>query len=773
MKTIMVPPAGAGADVPAAPVRYEDPDRIDIGRLVRILRRRRLVFSLVFLLVAVPLVALLFALPRLYTAQTTVMIDPRVEHIVDIKSVLSGLLGDPEAIASEVEVIRSRDVAREVVRALDLTANPEFNPELASSLLGTLTAQLRLGLVGASAFMRGQAAGLATALGFQPEGFASPAEHWALEQSSPEYVEGRALDLFAKRLTVVGLNKSRVLAINFTSRDPKLAAEIANRIANLYLKHQLSLSVDATKEASDWLGGRLAGLRAEVDRSEKAVERFRTESILRAGLAPDSLDKQSESLSERLVGARAEAAQLRARSTDAEQQLRRGGPQAVLALLNSEVATRLRAEETALTQQAAEFGEQLGPQHPRMRELDDKRKSIAAQISDEARRQLDALRAQLSSAEQQVTALEKEGGRLDGMRSRLTDAEVTLRSLEREAEANRSVLELFLKRYKETEQSDTTRPSAWIVSRADVPIRASKPNRLLLLAGALAFAGAGGATAAFYADRRRGSALVSVDDLRSHLGIETHAAVPLVRRKDARKAHAPQIGAYAELHPASTFGSAVRGLALELMVKLANDGRPNTVAITSALPAEGKTTISTAVAITLARADRRVLLIDGDLIRGQIHRVLNLPNESGLSEYLEDPLATVPLHRPFPDLPLQVATAGNAGLGGANTLRVERLLAFIQDASARYDVVIVDTPPTLPVPYSRIVASCAGHTVLIVSWGRTDRQVVRHAAARLASAEAHLSIAVLNRVNLDRQADFDCTEAHYVRDKAYRAYLES
>ena len=171
--------------------------------------------------------------------------------------------------------------------------------------------------------------------------------------------------------------------------------------------------------------------------------------------------------------------------------------------------------------------------------------------------------------------------------------------------------------------------------------------------------------------------------------------------------------------------------------------------------------------------DLDVVLAAGDLIRGQIHRVLNLPNESGLSEYLEDPLATVPLHRPFPDLPLQVATAGNAGLGGANTLRVERLLAFIQDASARYDVVIVDTPPTLPVPYSRIVASCAGHTVLIVSWGRTDRQVVRHAAARLASAEAHLSIAVLNRVNLDRQADFDCTEAHYVRDKAYRAYLES
>ncbi len=753
---------------------FDGPDRVELGRLVRIMWRRRWAFLAAFLLVCVPLTAIILTLPRYYTAETTVMIDPRVEQVVDVKSVLSGLLGDPEAIASEIEVIRSRDLARQVVREFALTQKPEFNPSLSEGPSSGIASRLGGAWDHVAGWVLTRSPEIGRALGLDRSLLLlSEDEGEADSASSSALIESRTLDLFAKRLGVVGLNKSRVLAVSFTSRDPELAARIANRVAALYLGRQVELSRDATKEASDWLAERLAGLRLDVDRAEKALERFRVDSILSAGLSPDSLSRQSDAVNERLVEARAHASDLRARSRDAESQMRSRGSSAVLALLNSEVAIRLRGEEALLIQQAAQLGEQLGPQHPRMRELGDQRQAIAQQIDAEAQRQLGMLRSQLGGAEQQVAALEAENKRLAGEQSKLTGAEITLRSLERDAEANRTVLELFLQRYKETEQSAVDRPSAWIVSRADVPSRPTKPNRLLLLAGALALSGASAAGAAAFADRRRNSIIVSGDDLQNNIGVETHTAVPLVQRPEMRRAHAAEAGAYGELHPKSTFGSAIRGLAMELTVKLAQDGRSNVVAITSALPSEGKTTISTALAVTLARAERRVLLVDADLIRGRIHRVLNLPNDRGMSEHLEDPAGSVPLLRPFDDLPLHVATAGRIGLRGANALRVDRIADFVEAARARYDVVIIDTPPVLPVPYSRILAGHAGHTLLVVRWGGTDRRVVRRAAERLASAGAHLSMATLNRVDLDRQAEFDCTEALYVRDKAYRAYLQS
>lgn len=773
MNSGVVPAAGRMPEHAVAMAAIDGPDQVELGRLFKIMWRRRWAFLAAFFLVCAPLTAVILTLPRYYTAQTTLMIDPRVEQVVDVKSVLSGLLGDPEAIASEIEVIRSRDIARQVVREFALTLEPEFNPMLSEGPLTGIADRMAGAWDQIAGWVLAQSPEIAQALGLDRPILEPGDKSDAGGEPPPALIESRTLDLFAKRLGVIGLNKSRVLAVSFTSRDPELAARIANRVAGLYLGRQVELALGATREASDWLAERLTGLRADLDRAEKEVESFRAKSILGAGLGRDSLSRQSDVINERLVEARAHASELRARSRDADSQMRTGGSSAVLALLNSEVAIRLRAEEAQLNQQAAQLGEQLGPQHPRMRELGDQRETIARQIDAEAHRQLAMLRSQLSSAEQVVAAIEKENARLTGEQSKLTSAEITLRSLERDAEANRTVLELFLKRYKETEQSAFDRPNAWIVSQADVPSRPAKPNRLLLLAGALALSGAFAVGVAAFADRRRDSIIVSSDDLRNNIGVETHVAVPLVQHPEVRKAHAAAAGAYGELHAKSTFGSAVRGLAMELMVRLAQDGRPNTVAITSALPSEGKTTIATALAVALARAERRVLLIDADLIRGQIHRVLNLPNDVGMSEHLEDPAESLPLLRPFVGLPLHVVTAGRVGLRGANALRVERIVRFVEEARSRYDVVIIDTPPVLPVPYSRILAGHAGHTLLVVRWGGTDRRVVRRAAERMTSVGAHLSMATLNRVDLDRQAEFDCTEAHYVRDKAYRAYLQS
>lgn len=233
--------------------------QLDLKRLLAVFRRRLRLFAAVALLVLVATVILTLRATPMYTATANLIIDRQQQQVVDTQAVLSGLPADSSTVDTEVEVLRSRQLAERVVDTLNLTQDPEFNSRLAppgpiGSVIG-----------GIAVFL-----GAATPDAAQEQ---LSAEAAALEKE-------RVVDAVLSRLSIRRAGLTYVMNVGFTSEDPAKAARIANTFADRYMLEQLEAKFDATRQANTWLNSRLAELRVEVQAAEAAVAQYRAANNL-------------------------------------------------------------------------------------------------------------------------------------------------------------------------------------------------------------------------------------------------------------------------------------------------------------------------------------------------------------------------------------------------------------------------------------------------------------------------------------------------------------
>ena len=272
-----------------------------VGGMLR--RRGRLILLVTAVLTAVAVVAVGRITPR-YTAQADVMISPRQQQVVDLKAVLAGLSGESEVVESEIQVLRSRELARGVVQRLDLDKNPEFNTALAAPGLG---AKIR-------AFVGAQARMLDHLL---PRSLQGRLQH---EAAVPDQVAEVAadplsvpVDAFLRRLGVAPKGRSRVISLTFDSADPVLAARAANAAVEAYIASQVMAKRNATIGAHRWLNERVAELREQVLSDGAAVEAFRKRAGLTQGRSGTLMAEQVTETGEQVIRAKAAVAEAEAR----------------------------------------------------------------------------------------------------------------------------------------------------------------------------------------------------------------------------------------------------------------------------------------------------------------------------------------------------------------------------------------------------------------------------------------------------------------------------
>ena len=740
------PPPGGGR----TPVGFAE-DEFDLLEFVRKLWRRKGTIIGTTLTLMVLAVLFIFQLTPRYTAETLVMIDTRESNVVDVEAVISGLSPDAETIQSEIQVIRSRGLAAKTVEKLDLERNPEFNGALRPP--------------GALAIL------LDPRRYIPPEWLAvitgAPTDIVFTEADQATSQLDSIIDGFLGGLEVTSVGRSRVIKIAYTSENPKTAARIANQIAEFYIVAQLEAKFEATQRASEWLGERLSNLREQVDEAERAVEEFRQQSGLIRGTETTLETQEISELNSQLVSERTKRAEAEARLRQVERLLASaGGNEAVGDVLRSPLIQSLREKQADLEREAAELAIEYGDKHPKMINIRAKIEDHRLQIGAETNRIVQRLRNEVGVARAREEALT---GQLNALKQTIganNTSEVKLRALEREAEASRTLLETFLARSKETaSQESFQQADATILSPASIPKVPSFPNKrkilILFFFGAVAL-GLGLAYGAEMLDH----GLRSVEQVESYLHASPLGLVPLLKGVG-------KIGRRPEDRildkPASAYGESIRSLHTSLILS-SSDAVPKVVLVTSSLPKEGKTTVSTSLAHMLALSGHKVIIVDCDLRHPTAHKSFGVPSTPGLVSLL---LGKSPL-----DEVVQTGSRSGAHLipagaplpnpsGVLGSAQMKKLLAELKGT---YDLVILDSAPVLAVSDTRVLSRLADKCIFLVRWADTRRETALSGYRLIADAGADIVGVALTMVDVKKHAGYGYRDSGYYYGRIRKYY---
>ena len=355
---------------------------------------------------------------------------------------------DPEAVTSQVQLVQSRDLAREIIRKNKLAERPEFDPVLQ----GFSPLKSLLALIG---------------IGRDPFSLTP---------------EERVLEAYYDRFTAYAVDKSRVIVIEFQSRDPELAARVANSIAEGYLVLQQDARQQQAKSAGQWLSGEIESLRKKVAEAESRAEDFRSKSSLFVGTNNTTLsNQQMGELNTQLNNARALKSDAESKARLIKEMLQSGKPIEASEVFNSDSIRRMSEQQVTLRAQLAEQSSTLLDGHPRIKELKAQLADINRQLREEAGKISRSLENDARLASGRVDGLTNSLDQLKKLASSNNGQDVQLRALEREAKAQRDLLESYLAKYREAsarENIEAAPADGRIISRATVSNTPAYPKKL-------------------------------------------------------------------------------------------------------------------------------------------------------------------------------------------------------------------------------------------------------------------------------------------------------
>lgn len=724
---------------------------LDLHALIATFRRRLKLFLALALFVFVLVLVFTLQATPLYTATASVMIDNRTEQVVDSQAVLSGLPADTATVDTEVEVLRSRQLAERVVDALKLEEDPEFNANLAPpGVLGQIGGSIGA-LFGAAA----------------PESARAQLSELEAQKQREEVV-----DVVRERLQIRRVGLTYVMAVSFTSPDPEKAAKIANAFAQNYLLEQLEAKFEATRQANAWLNSRLDDLRGEVIQSEAAVEQYRNANNLLSASGATLTEQEISTYNTQLATVRAQQAEDEARLSTARAQMARGSTgDDVGEALGSTVVQQLRARRAEVSGRVADLSSRYGPRHPDMLRAERELADIDGQIQAEIGRIVSNLEARVQVARQRTASMQ---GSLSGARGALAannNASVRLNELQRNAEASRTLYQGLLDRFKQTTSQEGLEESdARVVSRAIIPIGPSSPNVPLNLALGLIVALGAGLAGVVLAEMLD-AGMTTGEDVERKLGLPHIGSVPLVASiAEAGERRVPPADFLLQ-KPLSAFAEGIRALRTSILFSRVGQN-VQLIAVTSTLPGEGKTTTAVCLARSAAQAGQRVVIVDCDLRRRAVNRLFGIEPTQGLMDVLNG-TATLESALTLDEasgayvLPLTHASFTPKDVFGSRAM--DDLLASLR---ANFDVVILDTAPVLAVADTRILAAKADTVVFLTRWRSTPQKAIANSLKLLDKAGAHIAGVALVQVDMRSQARYGYGDAGYYYG-AYKQYYST
>ncbi|WP_374471241.1 GumC family protein [Phenylobacterium sp.] len=698
----------------------------DLRRLVVTVRRYWLVFLGVLGAVMAADIVYTFTRTPLYTANASVMIDTRQRSVSDVKEVVSDLAPQTAVVDTEVELIRSRALAGRVVDTLNLTRDPEFNRALRPGLFGG-----------------------------QPQPATTPEAQRRHREAT--------INAVINRLKVQRRGLTFVIDISFTSANAEKASRIATTYADRYLTAQLDAKVEATARANRWLAEQVDQLGGQVQQSEQAVAQYQAQSGLLTATGSQLTEQRVSQLLAAESQASADLAEQQARLATARQQMARGGGgEDIGEAIANDVVKQLRVQLSEEQRRQQELLQRYGPQHPEVLKSRETQNQIRANIQGEVQRVVSSLQANANAAQQRLAAIQNELGRARGELARGKSAEVGLNQLQRSASASSTLYQSFLERLQETSsQQGSLQSDAQLVAPAQLPLSPSSPKEALNLAVGLVL-GLLLATASVVGMEMWSGEVRTSEDVERMLGAPAMGSVPTTRTESATPPAQFLID-----KPLSAFAESFRGLRAALG-RADLDREIQVLAVTSSVPAEGKSTTSLCLARSSALAGQRTIVVDCDVRRRGLEEILHARPTVGLLEVLsgEAPLeSALLLDEPSGAMILPVVGAQFTPREIFNTKAFADLLQALRE---RFDMVILDCAPALAVADTRVIAKQADAVLFLLRWQKTPARAARLAMDALTSVGARIAGVALTQVNLRSQAAYGYGDSGYY----YREYAK-
>ncbi len=598
--------------------------------------------------------------------------------------------------------------------------------------------------------------------------FGKPEAASAAPAADTRHDDSAKIDGFLGGLTITPVRNSRLVDINYQSPDPAFAAHAANELAAQYMRQSLEFRRSASVKDNTWLSQQLVEQLAKVNASDAALQQYKeTHNAL-------AVDDKSNIVLQKLNTLNSQVNEARLARIDKEavyQQITRmqgsGEPlDSAPAVLADEIVRRLKTEMAdARAEQARLTAQNYGPNADQQRAQTVKIEAAKQQLDSEVRKVIGSIEAEYLTAKAKEDALEKELNDQKAEALKLDRKAMEYAGLEREADSNRKLYEDLLQRTKETSVTgDYQGTNILVVDRAEVPQAPILPQTrrdLMFAAMSGAFLGLLLAFGVEYLDSR----LKSPDELKAHLGVPFLGLVPVLDIKDRDTSEAPML--QTAVPPA--FAEAIRGLRTSVLFSSADDGA-RTVLVTSTGPHEGKTVISSSLAISLAQAGQRTLVIDADMRRPRMHEALGRAQEPGLSNVLVGDTKPADALRLTSVPNLWLISAGHIPPNPAELLGSKKFDALLNALKDRYDWIVIDAPPVMPVTDASVLAHLVGGVLFVVGAEMTPRRAAAAAIEQLRSAHAKFFGAILNRVDVQRHAYF---YAPYFRKEYNKDYQSS
>jgi len=729
---------------------------INVREIIGILRRHYIMIAAITV-VGTALTGLwVNQLTPIYQAEAQILIDPsRINVNGPGKGPVDpGIAQTYAMMETQTAIMRSRDLAIKTVRRLDLANHPLYNPALAKPQPSTLSSIL--------------APITALFSDAKPEPPKAPVNIAPQTPEEKQRLQDNAVNGYLGGLRAVQVGTSQVISVRFVSPDPVLAAKAANMAAQVYLDDLVANRGDSTQTALKFLSEKVEELRVKMIAAEQALAAYRTKNGMVQSGDQSPTSQQLNSYNQQLVEVRALIRNLETSLEQVKAVLRaQGSMDSVGAVMTNPFISQLRGQEVEVNRKLAEARTQLRDNHPQVLSLRNELREIQGKIATEISKIAANINNDLSLARQREASLTTEIKRLTGDQASLQGAEAELRTLQLNAQTSRQVYEATLARFNEVSITDdkVQKADARMLNEASVPGGPIAPRKDLYIMMALLISlslGVGLAVLIELLD----SGFRSVNQLEQMANAPALGMVPFQTGKVGRNKR-PWDTVLDK--PNSSFAEAIRTIRTGLLLSSV-DHPPRSVLVTSSVPGEGKTTTALALASAAAASGLRTVIVDCDMRQPSMHVNLGANNELGLSDYLTGNAQLEDLIHIDDRSGLHYICAGRLPPSPTDLLSSNRMKQLLQQLSAAFQMVMLDTPPILAVSDALLLVRSVDKTIFVVRWEKTRRDVALSGLKAVFDAGARVGGLVLTQVNLRKHAQYDYSDSGVYYYRGYKRY---
>lgn len=703
------------------PVFLHDPeDREEKLELLEywrsVLKRKKQIigFGLVVALLAIVIV---LVMTPVYRSTATVLIEANKSKLLSIEDVYSGISQNREHFQTQVEIIKSREVAVRTIEKLKLWEHEEFDPRAKE---GSLLASI---------------------------GFSDEPKEWTDKALAEAIYES-----FSRKLVVEPIRLSQLAKVSFESSDAELAARVANTTAAVFIETDLEARFNLTRQASGWLQDQLSDLRQKLNESEKALQEFRErEGIVDLkSVTQSGAGRQIEEVMGRLVEARMKRAEAEGAYRQIQSAPKGSDLSSLPAVLRNPIVAEAKRAEGDAERKLSEVSQRYGKEHPRFvqaaSEMESARDNLRRQVEsviasvireyEVARGTENTLEGVLSSAKGSVQLLNRKEGELS--------------IYEREVEANRQMYDMFITRTKETNVTgDLQTPIARVVDPAVVADKPVKPKKTQIVIIAFVLGIFLGVLAALLRDRLDNT-LKTTEDVEARLKQPILTTLPLLSKDEMARTKTARI--FLD-QPKSIYAEAIRTARTGVLLSGIDLPR-RTLLVTSSVPGEGKTTFSINLAIAHAHT-KKTLLIDADMRRPAVSKGLEIPaGAKGLSNFVAGSATLQECLLPMEGSSLMLMPSGSIPPNPLELLLSQRFKETLEHLGKHFEVIIIDSPPVELVSDALVIAALTNGTIYVSKAESTPYQVARKGIQRIRRADGQILGVVLNQFDVAKAGKY-------------------